>query len=47
MQREFQKNQPILSQVPEDEVQTLIANRPGVISKASVLRNNLIPLSVL
>ena len=47
MQKEFQTNLLLLSHKLEDEVQTLITNWPGVSGIAGVLKDMLIPLSVL
>ena len=47
MQKEFRKTLPLLSQMPEDQVQMLITNRPDVSVIAGVLKDELIPLSVL
>ena len=47
MQKEFRKTLPLLSQMPEDQLQMLITNRPDVSGIAVVLKDELIPLSVL
>ena len=47
MQKELQKTLPLLSQMPEGQVKMLITNRPGVSGIAKVLKDSLIPLSVL
>ena len=47
MQKEFRKIRPLLSQIPEDQVQMLITNRSGVSSITGVLKDGLIALSVL
>ena len=47
MQKEFWKTLPLLSQMPEDQLQMLITNRPDVSGIAVVLKDELIPLSVL
>ena len=47
IQKEFWKTLLLLPQRPKDQVQMLIANRPGVSDIAGVLKDSLIPLSVL
>ena len=47
LQKEFQQKLPCLSQMPEDQAQTLITSRPGANGLAGVLADKLIPLKVL
>ena len=47
MQKEFRNTWPLLSQMPEDQVQMLITNWSGVSSITGVLKDGLIALSVL
>ena len=47
MQKEFWETLPLLSQIPEDPVEMLITNQPGVSGIAGVLKDRLISLSVL
>ena len=47
LQKEYQKNLPLLSQMPEDQAQSLITNWPGVSKIAGVAGDELIPLHVL
>ena len=44
LQKEFQKNLPLLSQMQGEQVQTLITNQPDVSGVVVVLRAKLIPL---
>ena len=43
----FWKTLPLLSQMPEDQVQMLITNWPSASGIAGVLKDRLIPLSAL
>ena len=47
LQKEYQRNLPLLSQMPDDQAHSLITNRPGVSGIAGVLGNKLIPLNAL
>ena len=47
LQKVFHKTLPLLSQMPEDQVQMLITNQPGISGVAGVLKDRLIPLSSL
>ena len=47
LQKVFHKTLPLLSQMPEDQVQMLITNQPGISGVAGVLKDRLIPLSAL
>ena len=39
MQKEFEKNRPLLLQIQGERVQTLIMNRPGVSGVVGILRD--------
>ena len=47
LQKEYQRNLPPLSQMPDNQAQSLIPNRPGVNGIAGVLGDKLIPLNAL
>ena len=47
LQKEYQKNLPLLSQMLEDQAQSLITNRPGWSGIAGVVGGKLIQLHVL
>ena len=44
---EYQRNLPLLSQMPDDQAQPLITNSPGVSGIAGVLGDKLIPSNAL
>ena len=46
-QKEYQRNLPPLSQMPDNQAQSLITNRPGVNGIAGALGDKLIPLNAL
>ena len=43
LQKEYQRNLPLLSQMPDDQAQSLITYSPGVSGIAGVLGDKLIP----
>ena len=47
LQKEYQRNLPLLPQMPGDQAQSLITNCPAVSGIASVLGDKLIPLNAL
>ena len=47
LQKEYRKNLPPLSQMPDNQAQSLITNRPGVNGIAGALGDKLIPLNAL
>ena len=47
LQKEYQRKLPLLSQMPDDQAQSLITNRPDVSGTAGVLGDKLIPLNAL
>ena len=47
LQKEYQRNLPLLLQMPDDQAQSLITNRPGISGIAGVLGDKLIPLNAL
>ena len=47
LQKEFQKNLPLLSQMQGEQIQTLITNRPGISKVVGILRDKIIPLKLL
>ena len=47
LQKEYQRKLPLLSQMPDDQAQSLITNRPGISGIAGVLGDKLIPLNAL
>ena len=47
LQKEYQRNLPPLSQMPDNQAQSLITNRPGVNGIAGALGDKLIPLNAI
>ena len=47
LQKEYRRNLPPLSQMPDNQAQSLITNRPGVNGIAGALGDKLIPLNAL
>ena len=45
LQKKYQRNLPVLSQVPDDQAQSIITNRPGINGIADVLGDKLISLN--
>ena len=47
LQKEYQREMPLLLQMPDDQAQSLITNRPGISGIADVLGDKLTPLNAL
>ena len=47
LQKEYQRNLPLLSHMPDDQAQSLFTNRPGISGIADVLGDKLIQLNAL